>query len=568
MYRGDVIMIIGFFMINKLCFSDFNAERFNEKYRIFRITSLLDYSVPDDENDNIIYSVAYETSTVFYCLVPAGSSMDVLRNIFRDYKFDLEQCSVDSVPEYILINLFVNKYPNNMLSFNNYTASLYLIYDEERKNVIPTLKFEVDSNCVLACEVSSFSKWDDITSKRFTYKQQKNFRSGKSTIYHPKGNFIIKGKEKDIYLQANINHSRNNTLNYLDLSSDYHKLAKTSQLINGLNTVDYDVMKLAFEDCGYSRVYEAKKKNVFSDIIKGLPYQETVNVVNSTDKQLDEGVFSEPGISYIFSKHIKKDCFNLNVVEVKEFYEEQDLKDRYVSIADIPVQNIEFDHICRSSLRQCYLELCMKKETIDRQTRMNSFNGKWSFMQLINGIPYRMNITDNEIMDDFSSLDVDDAFYHVFYDEDNNLVSSNPKVIEHEGNYLIIRDTNIRLMPDYEKYANVRPLLVTVDRSGKKRQTLQSKRVRDEYYGEIIDVNTFSYNGNEYYTVGNIGYGVRREFNNSVSTKQMESFGLTISDVKETLIPNVYQINRYAVYPYPFKLMKERFIQLGGNINE
>ena len=61
---------------------------------------------------------------------------------------------------------------------------------------------------------------------------------------------------------------------------------------------------------------------------------------------------------------------------------------------------------------------------------------------------------------------------------------------------------------------------------------------------------------------------MRREFNNSVSTKQIESYGLTISDIKEMLSPNVYQINKYAVYPYPFKLMKERFVQLGGNINE
>ena len=561
-------MKIGFLMINRLRFSNFNINSFNEKYKIFRVTALLDYSSPDDGNEHIIYSVAYETSAVFYCLVPAGINGEALRDIFRDYKFNLEEVSVESVPDYILINLFINKYPNKKLSFNNYTSSLFFVYDEERNDVIPTLRFEVDSNRILSCEVSSFSKWDDITSKHFTYKQQKSFRSGKSTIYHVVGNYMIKGQQQDIYLQANISRNRNNTLNYLDLSSDYHKLGKTSQLIKGLNASDYNIFQLAFEDCVYNRVFEAKKENVFSNIINSLPYQETVNVVNSTNRELNEEDFLETGISYEFSNRIRKDCFNLNVVEEKGFYEDQNLKDQYVSVYDIAIQNIEIDNICRSSLRQCYLEMCMKKEAIECRTRMNCFSGKWSFIQLINNVPYRMNIVDNVIMDDFSSLEVDDAYYGVFYDENNSLVSTNPKIVEHDGNYLIIRDTDVRLMPDYEKYANARPLLVSIGKTGKQRKTLQSKKVRDEYYGEIIDINTFSYNGNNYYTVGNIGYGVRREFNNSVSTKQIESYGLTISDIKEMLSPNVYQINKYAVYPYPFKLMKERFIQLGGNINE
>ena len=566
--QGDGIMKIGFFMINKLHFSNFSPEDFRKKYRVFHVTSLLDYSVPDDIEKHIIYSIAYEATNDFYCLVPSDVLLEDLGSVFRDYKFSVEECRAMNVPEYILINLFINKFSNRNLSFNNFNASLYLIYDTERIDVIPTLKFEVDSDCILSCDVNSFSRWDETTSKRFTYKQQKNFNSGKSTIYRVHDIFMIKGKGKDIYLQANINRKKNNTLNYLDLSSDYHKLGKTSQVIKGVNLLDQEVFELAFEDCGYTRIMEAKKENLFSNIINSLPYKETVNVVNNTCNELNEKDFADSGIEFSYSNGIKKDMFNLNVVEQKDYYETNDKEDQYLQASDITIQNIEFDHICRSSLRQCYLELCVKKEAAECQTRIHDFSGDWSFVQLINNIPYRMSIVDNEIQDDLSSLDIDDRYYSIFYDENNNLRSDNPKIVEHDGNYLIIRDTDVRLMPDYEKYANAKYTLFSVSESGKKKQTLQKKAVRDVYYGEIIDVNEFTYNGNDYYTVGNIGYGVRREFNNSVSTKRIESHGLTVSEVKEMLKPNVYQINRYAVYPYPFKLMKERFIQLGGNIDE
>ena len=103
-------MKIGFLMINKLRFSNFNVNGFNEEYKVFRVTALLDYSSPDDGNEHIIYSVAYETSAIFYCLVPADITTEALSDIFRDYKFNLEEVSVESVPDYILINLFINKY--------------------------------------------------------------------------------------------------------------------------------------------------------------------------------------------------------------------------------------------------------------------------------------------------------------------------------------------------------------------------------------------------------------------------------------------------------------------------
>ena len=65
-------------------------------------------------------------------------------------------------------------------------------------------------------------------------------------------------------LLDNINRKKNNTLKYLDLSSDYHKLGKTSQVIKGINLLDQEIFELAFEN--KKHIYQTKcspNKNLY-----------------------------------------------------------------------------------------------------------------------------------------------------------------------------------------------------------------------------------------------------------------------------------------------------------------
>lgn len=176
-----------------------------------------------------------------------------------------------------------------------------------------------------------------------------------------------------------------------------------------------------------------------------------------------------------------------------------------------------------------------------------------------------MIIKDNVI--DINSFGCIDSTHSLFNELSDNK-TLNPKIVIHNGNSLEILDTELRLMPDYKKFKEDRSNLIKIDSEGKEHKIIQRKDIRDEYYGEIIDINTFEYKNNTYYTVGNIGYGVRRQFANSVSTKRYINNGLDISDVVEQLKPNIYQINKYCVYPYPFKLMNECFVMLGGKLDD
>ena len=61
---------------------------------------------------------------------------------------------------------------------------------------------------------------------------------------------------------------------------------------------------------------------------------------------------------------------------------------------------------------------------------------------------------------------------------------------------------------------------------------------------------------------------MNRSISNSPATKEIIENGLTIEDCMFMMEPNIYQINKYAVYPYPYKLMDELFVLNGGQIDE
>ena len=90
--------------------------------------------------------------------------------------------------------------------------------------------------------------------------------------------------------------------------------------------------------------------------------------------------------------------------------------------------------------------------------------------------------------------------------------------------------------------------------------------MRNKLFGEIIDVNSFNFNAKKYYSVGEIGYGMNTSISNSPATKEIIEEGLSINDICFLMLPNIYQVNKYAVYPYPFKLMNEVFRMNGGVI--
>lgn len=551
-------------MLNILQITSFNKDKFNELYSIYKVFNIVDYAKPEEIETNIIYSVAYEQANSFYCLAVSNATQNDITNLFKSYKYKYERVNVDEVPQNILLNLLINKTANKELKYNNFSSELYVSYNKENKNIIPTLSFSVNESSVLSCKVVTFSRYNEKTKHFFTTKQKKNIDEGKTSSYKTHGLYLVNGYDKNnIFYKANINRNfKKNTVTYLDLTSEKHKVEYIDKIISKLNRENKNIIHISFNECEYKRVFEAKKAQSFDEIINPSELKH-INIINTTIHNVDDSIIKTITKDYSISNAIKHDCYNLAIIKpIDEYIDEID---EYKHSNEDIIQNIEYNNFSLPAIKQCLLEMRIKEEALNSKTKLFDFKGEWAFYQLINGIPHQMIIKDNMI--DINSFGCIDSTHSLFNELSDNK-TLNPKIVIHNGNSLEILDTELRLMPDYKKFKEDRSNLIKIDSEGKKHKIIQRKDIRDEYYGEIIDINNFEYENNTYYTVGNIGYGVRRQFTNSVSTKRYINNGLDISEVVEQLKPNIYQINKYCVYPYPFKLMNECFVMLGGKLDD
>jgi len=551
-------------MLNVLKISNFDKNEFNKLYSIYKVFNVVDYAKPDNIKTYFVYSVAYEQANSFYCLTSSNIEQNDLTNIFKPYKYRYERIDVDEVPQNILLNLFINKIANKNLEYNNFSSDLNISYSKENKSIIPTMSFTVDENRVLSCKVVTFSRYNEKTKHFFTTKQRRNIDENKASSYVINGLYLVNGYDKNnVFYKANINRNfKKNTVTYLDLTSEKHKVEYICKIINKLNKENKDIINVNFDDCQYQRVYEAKKAQSFDEIID-IKELKHINVINTTAYNVDSDIIKNITKKYSISNNIETSSYNLVIVRPINEYINED--DEYMISNTSVVQNIEYNNFNLSAIKQCLLEMRIKEEALFLKTKLFNFEGEWVFYQLINNVPHQMIIKNNIVNENtFGSIDST----HHFFNKLNDNKSLNPKIIVHNENTLEIYDTEIRLMPDYLKYKENKDSLIKIDSKGIEHKIIQRKDIRDEYYGEIIDINTFEYENNKYYTVGNIGYGVKRQFANSVSTKQYVNNGLDILDIVEQLKPNIYQINKYCVYPYPFKLMNECFVMLGGKLDD
>jgi hypothetical protein len=205
--------------------------------------------------------------------------------------------------------------------------------------------------------------------------------------------------------------------------------------------------------------------------------------------------------------------------------------------------------------------MLIKKEAITGKVFVVSLSGSWRFYKYINKTIHCLKVEDNQI-EDLSSLSVSEDKAKAL----ENYRDLDPRIIENdEKGSILILNTDLRLLPDWNRITESRDEYM-VEKNEKTVNKI--RKYRNLYFGEAIDINEFMYSDNKYYSVGEIGYGMNKSINNSPATKRVIENGLTIRSIIQMLEPNIYQINKYAVYPYPFKLMDEIFVMNGGIIND
>ncbi len=550
-------------MINLLEIKRLNENEFDSKYQIFNIVKTDDTNIIKT-GEPIIYSAAYETRSNFYVLVSSACNKANLLKVFPDQHYKVTKKKMDEIDQYILINLIINKQANLGLSKNNLTAELNKVYKEKKDQKV-CLAFSSDKENILSFRVSTFSILNDKTKKKFTYKTQQAIDQNNLSYFVCEDGYLVRTTEKKIknpYINRSTVKKKNN-LNYFAIDFSDNKVFEMFKLIRQINNEDRSFIELGLLEMPYSRLLEEKRSNksTYTKLRERFNDDVVINVVDYCNKKDDiKTLLDKEKINHKFSDQVFDDDLNLVIIKSSSEYKDSNEVDKHIINNQFVVQNVVYKNLNETVIRQCWLEMLVKREAIDKVIKAVCLEGRWSFYRFINKTIHHLEVEDNKIVS-FSSFDLNKKAETIMFENKDK----DPRIIINENGTILILNTELRLIPDWDKIAESQDdYIYIVD--GKKKNKIRTSR--NKYFGEAIDVNSFIFKENKYYSVGEIGYGMNKTIDNSPATKLVIEDGITIESIVNMLEPNIFQINQYAVYPYPFKIMDELFVMNGGIIND
>lgn len=548
-------------MINRLIIKRFIEEGFNAKYNVWKIRKTDDTQIIS-EKAKCVLSSAYISSTEFYLLCDVSIGYGDIQSVFSENHYIINKTSTTDLPKNVLINLLFNALANMEGKFNNLTAELIRVM-EKKKDQFIALDFSVDEQMILSCRTKTFTTIKKTTIRRLTRKAQKAVEEGRLTAYMESDGFIVRclHHEAEGYLvNRSYANAGKNGFDYFSISEYDNKSYEMSALLRKLNFQYGSFIEVGFEDIAYQRILESRRTAFdLATLAERFDKKLQVCVIDhcqSMDKVSQ--IMDKLGIPFVQDSNPKPGMINISVIKSKKAYEAFDEDDAYEKRTDVVLQNIETGNLSETSIKQCLLEMLLKKECIDRKTYVTDLSGRWDFYAFINKKTHCLTVEDN-VIKSVSSLHVDERVAELM---DKNK-ASDPKLICHDDKIIMMLRTDVRLMPDWERFLDQKDMY-TVQKDAK--TVNKARKYRNQLYGEIIDINTFELGGERYCSIGEIGYGMQTSVANSPSTRKIVEMGMKFEDIVRLLEPNICQLNKYAINPYPFKLMNEIFKMNGGVI--
>lgn len=526
-------------MLNILQIKEFNEENFYRKYKVYEINkrkSTYEEPIIKNSKTNLIYSTCYDKSKKkTYVLVDNKVTEFELLNIC----FDGTNIKEVQVSDYVLLTLLINSLSNRDLNCNNIKGSLYRVVKKGKKEIV-SVNLKVKENLVLSSDVKTFTQTTkDDKKAKYLYYQCENYM-----------NEVNPDTKAKIYSSKSLGK---NTVNFYDIDDPESSNTKTSVLFETLEKVNSeykDIVNISFTEIEYNTIYRGKRLNDNQSYFSKIVGDEIINIVPKTkiEEEFIE-VLKNNNFKYEISDELKKDRFNLLIIEGEQYYKDSNLKDEHLVSSEYIVQNFIQNGEKEAylyKLKQCLLEFRIKKEVISGKTELFDFKGLWAFGKYTKksdgGEHIKIFIKDNLI------LEKDEDIF-------GDLIDPNEKesfLIYRNGDMMKISPADIRVLPNFEDFKK------DYDKFKKAGiKSFKNKSSRDVYYPEIVDIGVFTYNNERYYTVGPIGAGIQRVVGNSSSVKKVIEEGLKIEDIVDMLKENLVSVNKYSVYPYPFKLMAE-----------
>lgn len=518
-------------MINILTLENFNRELFMSDYNIYHLRKHKKLNIIIRNGfPAFVYSSIYVSKTDLYILTSKDITYGTLYEALAP---NIDIVENEDIPEYVYLSLMINSLNNIPLKFNNTHGNLRrIIVSQSKGDKRVFLRMDYNSDHVLTASVETYNECKDKDKDGRRYYIQDDILYLYEDIEGTKKPYVKKSYSKSVVPFYNTDTAEQNT--------------KVELMFDILNEVEYHYSKyfdkINFVNDNLAVLYRGKRINDkkflsrFADI--------KLNVVIKTDDKLILDQLSELEINFEVSDSLNTEAYNLVIINDKDYYKNNHLEDEHVISDSIIVQHIipGTPKENKTKIKQCLLEMVIKEEAIAKRTKLFDFSGGWGFYAYDsrNDTMESLTIIDNKIVD---SDIPDEAVLRL------KELEEDCKVVVHDGKILRICDTNLRLLPDYNELDGYR--------KSEDKKSFKDEHCLTTYHRPVIDIGTFTYNDQKYYSIGVIGTGMKAGVTNSPSTKRVDEFGLNFEDIIGLFKESIMSLNKYAVYPYPFKLLSE-----------
>lgn len=528
-------------MVNVLSIDYFNEEEFLKRFTVYKIKRNEKTKVKLKE-EPVIYAAYYPKTEKEYAYVLTESSATPFK-----VERSISNTSVVAkvLPDrYIVLGLLISSLSNTNLTHNNLKQNLYQIAScNKSRSVIVTTKHSLNENFCLSADVVSFATYD------------KSKDEGKQKYFYCDDEYYMNELDPDSSRKVYTRHSfEKNRVSFYNTDKDeQHKVSQLFKVKNDINKYYKDFIKVSFaKENNFQRIWKGSyiDGKVYFDKVFG---DDAVNIVfeaEYNDSYIE--MLKDLNFKYQISDSIKKDMPNLVFIKDEKYYKENSIEDQHKSSKEYVVQHITVDKPLTSSiLKQCLLELRVKKDVVNKHITLCSLDGFWQFYKISKDKNDKgryeikqMNVLNNNIVDIDKGEEITDDLVFMLKE-----LKREGFVVVHNNKSLAIISTNLRPLPEYDFFKS--------EHSINHKKSYKSKEDIGKFYSSLVDVNTFMFNGSKYYSVGSRSASINADMGNSPSVKEVVENGLSIEELSDMFKENATKINQYSVYPYPFKVMSE-----------
>ena len=351
-------------IINNKIIAEVNKKKIQEDFDIYKLTK---EGKQDFYKNNVLdlptgefkaRSVVYTWGNVWYALFDKNKvDKEKFKKVINDESPNTRVEKVNILEEDIYNNILVQLIINMLYSkdvqteYHNITGKLYFLCNDwmkkdsnDKLKTFYCLKLSISPDMYMKLEVETFSRVDCFKEIKFKYKPQyvfdKNSKAFRKKLKNDDFN------EEEIFIQKSLNSKKHNTVPFLDFKSYKNfKKCKVGVLAKFMSDVEQELHEYItikngeyenyitfdssinndFENKNYTELLK-DKKFIIEDLVNTTKSKELIDKI-IIDLKTEFKVNARRG-------NLNKDAYNLRIINVPEYYKENELEDPHDNVGD------------------------------------------------------------------------------------------------------------------------------------------------------------------------------------------------------------------------------------------